>query len=302
MSDYDRLVTHLTAQGVLKESVRPLHPGPVLDDMGGLLLDTKHGLTFGGQRVDATPRRLADLLSAGDARGWHVADRAAAEDLIREGRDPVLYRAVRDVFPARLTATNVIRADLVLYESGTLPGGEPYRSIGHWNPPAQLEIFQILTGQMAILVAGESCGGYRFAYVQVCAAGDTVTVPLGAWHVSYVVDGQAAVFNVYADLDGTADEGQTGKYQRGTSVGITLRRDAGGLRAVATPDARHIWNELTDPPRADWLSEWMLGSDSLADLHLHASERHWETLMKAALEAHAQDWAVQRGLPARILP
>ena len=59
--------------------------------------------------------------------------------------------------------------------------------------------------------------GRRFANFQVCRPGDTVAVPLGGvWHVSYVLDGPAAVFNISANLNGlVTNSNHDDKYRRG---------------------------------------------------------------------------------------
>jgi hypothetical protein len=140
--------------------------------------------------LSLTTRRVADLLDPAACR-WVAGDRGLLAPVL----DRVLYQAHRDVFPPVLVNGRCWRSDLVRYEPGTLPTGELHRSLGHWNSPAQYEVFETVTGTVLMIVAT------RLGPVthQVCRPGDLVAVPMGAWHLTYVLDGPAFVFNVYAD-------------------------------------------------------------------------------------------------------
>src|SRR6185437_509380 len=119
-----------------------------------------------------------DLLPVEGAGGPDVflADREAALAAVAGGADPVLYRAWRGVLPPRESTPPAERdagpgslawlADLVVYQDGTLPGGEPFRSTGHWNPDGQLEVFQALSGRVLIVAAGVGATGQRYVQYQ----------------------------------------------------------------------------------------------------------------------------------------
>jgi len=253
-----RLLAYLESRGVLAAPLQSADLVALFDECPSFVLTADGTSAFDGRTLLTTPRHLSDLLTAGGDQPAHLADRRAAQAAIDEGHDPLLYRAVRDVFPPRAIADCSVRADLVIYEPGTLPGGEPHRSIGHWNLLPQLEVFQFLTGRMAFVVVGETAGGRRFVYFQVCRPGDTVAVPLGAWHVSYVLDGPAAVFNISANLNGpVTNSNHDDKYRRRAPVGVTLRRRGESVQLVSTPDTQQAWGDPVQPPRADWLTGWL---------------------------------------------
>lgn len=295
-----RLLAHLESRGVLAGPLQSVDPVALFDECPSFGLTADGALAFDGHTLLTTPRHLTDLLTAGGDQPVHLVDRRAAQAAIDEGHDPLLYRAVRDVFPPRAIADYSVRADLVVYEPGTLPGGEPHRSIGHWNLLTQLEVFQFLTGRMAFIVVGETAGGRRFVYFQVCRPGDTVAVPLGGvWHVSYVLDGPAAVFNISANLNGlVTNSNHDDKYRRGAPVGATLRRREESVQLVSTPDMQQAWGDPVGPPRADWLTGWLPAGQSLAGMHLNASAAKWADLATAILDAYQREWPVTDGFPS----
>jgi hypothetical protein len=138
-----------------------------------------------------------------------LADAATARSLLDRGVDPQLYRAYRDVVAPRpkpgqisgvAAGADAWFADLVVYSAATVAGGpELGRSLGHWNTPAQLELFQCLTGRVLMLHTNTDERGRRTLDVQVCVAGDHVVIPFGAWHLTAVLDAPAVVFNIYTD-------------------------------------------------------------------------------------------------------
>jgi hypothetical protein len=271
----------------------------------GLQLGPDCDLMAFGQPCRAETRRLTDLLTAGAGDGLFFASRPALDAAVGAGRDPVLYYAYRDVLPRRDLATGerlaagdpaserargagYMFADLVVYQPGVLPGGELFRSTGHWNLPAQLEIFQTLTGTVIMLVAGHRADGAPFLCERVCGPGEVIAVPPGAWHVSYVLDGPAAVFNVAADLGSggpTAPPPQAGarlepgKYQRAEAVPVTLVRDGTICRRAGRLGG---WMTSADDPDTTWARPFVDRAGSLADLHLHGSVATLAALARAA--------------------
>jgi hypothetical protein len=281
--------------------------------VSGITLAPGGELTAFGRRCHPQERRLTDLLNAGGEAGLYFADRSALEAAHGAGYDPVLYRAFRDFLPPRNISDGQCRpagtpgyenargsgymfADLIVYQAGTLPGGEFFRSTGHWNLPWQLEIFQTLVGRVLMLVGGRDSQGRRFLYGQVCGPGEVIVVPFGVWHVSYVLDGPAVVFNVTTDLAARVDEHDAaavrqgpGKYCRAAPIAVTACRCDSRYCIVSSPAARR-WGPLVGAPGANWMRPFLAAMDSLADLHLYASPSVLASLQCAALRAYRSDW------------
>ncbi|WP_236796406.1 hypothetical protein [Amycolatopsis sp. GM8] len=291
----DVVIRHLQALGSLEAETGPSLPLGIT----GVRLEPDGSLSLDGRNLVMTERRLSDLLDV-DPGIRYLADPDAASELYRSGQDPVLYRAVRRFLPSRsLTsrdlvvagnddeARGLLTADLVVYEPGVLPGGEPFRSTGHWNLPGQLEIFEVLSGRIAMLVAGRNRSGEAFAYVQICPAGTTMAVPFDIWHVSYVLDGPAVVFNVSARLQEAGLAAGTDKYHRAKAVGLTLKRD---LTVVGDDDAFREWGTPGGAPATDWFTDLLAPGQSLADLHVHGSPEQLSTVVRTALDAYDEGW------------
>jgi hypothetical protein len=220
----------------------------------------------------------------------------------------VLYHALRDFLPPREKASKRcvpagtpehaaadsrahLFADLVVYQPGTLPGDEPFRSTGHWNLPGQLEIFQTLTGRVLMLVGGQTRDGRPFLYEQVCGPGDLMAVPFGIWHVTYVLEGPAAVFNLTTEVgdagEVSAHPGEE-KYRRASPIDVTVCRRSGRHEYVG--EGLRSWGPPLGAPRTDWLQSLLAPGESLADLHLYASPSRLAALQRLAWEAYGRCW------------
>ncbi|CAO5174588.1 Glucose-6-phosphate isomerase [Frankia sp. AiPs1] len=238
-----------------------------------------------GAAPDPPSRRFLSHLLHGDAGASRphtvFADRRQVETALEAGEDPLLYEAYRDVAPAR----HGWRADLVVYQPGTLPDGQPHRSIGHWNPPTQLEIFQILSGTTLMLVAGHRPDGSRYVHQVTTRAGDVTVVPFGAWHLTYVLDGPAAVFNIYTDIHLDPDDAHSrqddAKYRRAAAPGLVIVRDGETVLPVTAMDSQRDDDLPPLPELPPWPGSWprRIG---LADLHRHASQDDWAALIRTA--------------------
>jgi hypothetical protein len=272
-----------------------------------------------GERCAPAYRSLSDLLGT----GAYLADRAAVAARHGQGYDPVLYHAFRDFLPPRekgsgrcvaagtpahdrAQSRDHLFADLVVYQPGILPGGEPFRSTGHWNLPGQLEIFQTLTGRVLMLVGGHTYDGRPFLYEQVCGPGEVMVVPFDIWHVTYVLDGPAVVFNLTTEVSGSpgrvdAHPGEE-KYHRASPIAITARRDEERHDFVGSPDGWCTWGRPAGAPRTDWLRSFLAPGDSLADLHLYASPARLAALERMAQHAYRLSWPYDGGFtsPAGI--
>lgn len=261
---------------------------------------------------------LSDLLDAGGDHELYFADRRAL-DASCPVYDPVVYRAVRSFLPCRdkdrelcvspgappdseNTRRRDMFADLIVYQQGTLPGDEPFRSTGHWNLPGQLEIFETLTGRVLMLVGGQVRDGRPFLYEHICGPGDKMVVPFAVWHVSYVLEGPAAVLNITTDASDSigkcgkvvADPGPE-KYQRAGPIAVTARRRGSDHDFVGSPQAFDQWGRPIGSPRRDWLKSSLTMDESLADLHLYASPSRLASIERAAWGAYEGQWPLNEG-------
>jgi hypothetical protein len=212
-----------------------------------------------------TSRSLSDLLDHYRSPGRPVF---LTDSVLRHAgnSDPLLYTAWRDVLPPRQAAGTDWFADLVIYQPGELPGGELHRSTGHWNSPAQLEVFQTVTGRTLMITAWRDSGGSPVLRYQECGPGGLAAVPFGAWHLTLVLDGPAAVFNLYCDLPGagpadplpaaTARRAATcdqEKYRSGPAVEITARRADRGFTLIGSECGLRTWGPGEPAGEPGWL-------------------------------------------------
>lgn len=282
---------------------------------GDLLVD---GIARGG-----TARRLSDLLSGipedGRTASVHLADVAAARAAVARGDNPVLYRAYRDVLPPRakrrahgLTGSASIDywfADLVIYQSGELPGSQELaRSIGHWNTAAQLEVFQCLSGRVLLLSSERDVPGQRGLRYQMCGPGDIAIIPLGAWHLTAVLTGPAAVFNIYTDTH-TLAHGHTSrdtawhdqlKYHSRAAVKIAVIRKGEGIALTGAPGELWTYSPILRVSAPDWARS-LLEPEGLAAFYQHAADTELAQFLRQAL-THAQEPHVQLAVTTTVIP
>lgn len=205
-------------------------------------------------------RRLSDLLACHRSPGRPVF---LTDSVLRHAgtSDPVLYTAWRDILPPRQAAGTEWFADLVVYQPGELPGGELHRSTGHWNSPAQLEVFQTVTGRTLMITAWRDDEGRPLLRYQECGPGGLAAVPFGAWHLTLVLDGPAAVFNLYCDLPGAGPAAaarhgaarELDKYQSGPAVEITARRAGRGFTLVGSERGLSTWGPGDPAAEPGWV-------------------------------------------------
>jgi hypothetical protein len=201
--------------------------------------------------------------------------------------ETALYIAHRDVVPPRAKAwrpgaeraPSYWYADLVVYNPGRLPTGEPFRSIGHWNPPGQLEAFEVIAGEVTLLVAGLDGQAKPYLYEVALGTSSICSLPPGAWHVTYVTSGRAVVFNVYTERGRShADVGQAreSKYRWRKPVDVTLVD--GNLTFGANAQ---LWTASRREPPARWERFGFLGEESIAGWFTRSSP---EALAAAELD------------------
>ncbi len=231
-------------------------------------------------RGPGTDRRLSGLLDHHRSPGRAVF--LTEEALRRAGNsDPVLYTAWRDVLPPKLSSGTEWFADLVIYQPGELPGGELYRSTGHWNSPAQLEVFQTVSGRTLMITAWRDSDGDPVLRYQECGPGGLAAVPFGAWHLTLVLDGPAAVFNLYCDLPGASPAGSAAaarnpatceqeKYRSGPAVEITARRAGHGFTLTGSARGLRTWGPGKPAAEPGWLRA-VIGEEPLSALFATAA-------------------------------
>ncbi|WP_229399920.1 hypothetical protein [Micromonospora okii] len=206
------------------------------------------------------------------------------------GNDQLLYTAHRDVLPRRHAFGSDWFADLVEYQPGVLPGGELHRSTGHWNTPAQLEVFQALTGRTLMITAWRTAAGQPALRYQECPAGALAVIPFGGWHLTLVLDGPATVFNFYTDLPAAGHppaervDLDADKYRRAPAVEITAVRVGDEFQLTGAGLA--AWGTAQQAVEPTWLRQ-ALGGASLPEFY--------RTAEGSALAALA--WHAHRHLP-----
>jgi hypothetical protein len=316
------IVTHLHEQGILdqRRGAGPRVSSRERLDLGveGVVHSPELGLLVDDRVCVGKERRLTHILRAGGPGSTgppaYFPDIRVLEEACRDGYDPVLYEAYRDIFPprhkrsgelvkplvasgGRCASEDFWYADLVVYQAGTLRDGEPFRSTGHWNAPAQLEIFETLTGRVLMIMGGQDLGGRPYACYQICRAGDMAVVPFGAWHLTYCLDGPAAVFNVYTDtatIPGThtsraAANAEDLKYRTDRPLELASVRSGAGVGFVGSAYglADHSSPERITTP--NWIRPH-LTPGALAELYLFGASDDLGGLEQAAHEAHASGY------------
>lgn len=253
-------------------------------------------------------RHLRDLLTGADANGSvYLANPDEVRALLHRGIDPQLYLAYRDIAAPRpktgqpidgAEGTHAWFADLVVYTAANL-GRSPElgRSLGHWNTPAQVEIFQCLSGRVLMLHTNIDDDGKSTMDYHVCRAGDHVVIPFGAWHLTVVLDAPAAVFNIYTDV---ADllTGHTSreavdsdlKYRVAPAPELTIARTASKISVVGS--SRELAERFLRRGESPSWAEALLMPSGLAAFYLHAPAAEL-----ARLEEHAAHFG-HRPVPA----
>jgi hypothetical protein len=133
-----------------------------------------------------------------------------------------------------------------------------------------------------MLTAIEGPSGPQVRY-QECDPGDLAAVPFGAWHLTLVLDGPAAVFNLYTDVPGLAQVGHSSraaakeprlKYAR-PPLALTALADGDGYRLSGA-------DELVAAARAAEPPSW-IGTADLPGFFTAASATELRALTRRAL-------------------
>lgn len=290
----------------------PARTYTALAPAAGGAADDAAALTSLARSRQGDTKRLTDILPAGVGPAPDHLDAQLLRDC-REttGIDPVLYDAWRDILPARRTSLaagtsgdGFWYADLVCYRGGTLTDGQPVRSRGHWNAPGQVELFQTLTGRTLMIVALRTPAGREHAAAVVCEPGHVCAVPRGAWHVTYVLEGPALVFNIYTDTDqdprgarGAALDPSV-KYHRAPPPALAARRKQGGsVQVVATSTLDGMRTERHVQPDtgqcAQWAHRWIPEGGGLVHLYQHGGDDALAALATAICSDPAAGWPLR---------
>ncbi len=264
-------------------------------------------LLVGNVVRESIARRLSDLLSAhpqnASTASVHLVDVDAARAAVARGDDPMLYRAYRDALPPRAKpgargiepGTNYWFADLVIYPGGELPGSrELARSIGHWNTPAQLEVFQCLSGRVLMLYSERDTAGRLSLRYQLCGPGDLAAIPFGAWHLTAALNGPAAVFNIYTDAETLAhnhtsrDAAQRHqlKYHSKATIKIVVIQIDERIALTGEPATLQTYPPTRQVSAPQWVRN-QLEPAGLAAFYQHASDTELARFLRHAL-IHAQ--------------
>lgn len=156
--------------------------------------------------VDAV--RASDLLRLADAGAAYVHHvEELRTQVLRE--NPVLYWPRRGVQHRSIEGgghhTTGWRADEIRYEHGALDTGEAVRSLGHWNPDNQVEVFEVIEGRVLMLAAPR---GESQVLASIYAPGERCALPPGLFHVTYSPWEPSTVFNIY-NTTGPRHDGDT---------------------------------------------------------------------------------------------
>jgi hypothetical protein len=207
---------------------------------------------FSGEfsRCHGQQRHVSDLLKLADL--GTVLD---PDDLRLAGsHERILYCAHRDLVLEDASEDEAVAAwplDCVCFTGGTLSTGEFIRSIGHWNPPDEWEIFAVVQGKVFMVVQSR---GSSQVHVLSCVQGETYALLPGCWHTSYAPIANTIVVNRYSTSDGPEPSGPEKYRGRVTSPLLTLidaPDSATEIRAIRTRKTAPIplvWNERSDVP------------------------------------------------------
>lgn len=174
-------------------------------------------------------KRLGDVLAAAEKAEPAYRPYFQSEERLRDeaSGDHVLYRARRDIERAFADVGRrcTWRIDQLEISADDLPSGELNRSVGHWNPADQVEVFQIDEGAVVMVLASP---GASSVSVLRCPQGSLVALRPEMWHLTYAVEGRAVVSNIYSQ----SAEKRGAKYFTRSPVRVGVRRGSNGIEVV----------------------------------------------------------------------
>lgn len=207
--------------------------------------------------------RLADVVRAAAHAAPELrpvfVDPDAVQRAVKAGEDVALYVATRDLLPPLIVErrSRVWRLDRVAYSGDDLPGSECNRSVGHWNPANQYEVFEVVSGRVLILSARS---GDDLVTCNEAQRGSFVAIAPGSWHLTYAPYGPAIVDNAYSEpLHGRAD---AEKYFQRAPLPVTVRRQGKAIVGDARGRVTMHWTRCE--ARSLRLFELFRGRDSMS--------------------------------------
>jgi hypothetical protein len=107
-----------------------------------------------------------------------------------------LYLSSRNILTRKINSIDFYM-DLIVYNSSrnVLPGLTLNRSLGHENDLNELEVFQILDGEIISIFKNSD----NVFYYGIFSKGDYFETPPGWFHCTYVFIGPAVIANFYCD-------------------------------------------------------------------------------------------------------
>jgi len=169
---------------------------------------------------------FSDLLEKARGSGVHIAPLCDGEQFTD---NPVLYRADRNVQVQRTGIGEFWHADHVHYSAGSMPNGEPIRSIGHWNRADQAEIFQVTSGRVVMVVVLPESP--HTVFMATYHPGEWCVMPFGVYHITYSPWVESSVFNISCESAPAAGD----KYARRPAPDVLLTMKAGTISVEAPP-------------------------------------------------------------------
>lgn len=122
----------------------------------------------------------------------------------REFPSRPLYMSMRNVTNRTLEDGTELYVDVILYNGQTvLPSPVQNRSLGHANDIHELEVFQVLEGEIVSVFIDP--GDISTRYIGVFGKNQVYAVPPGWFHCTYISQGPAVVANFYCHAFWKAD-------------------------------------------------------------------------------------------------
>ncbi|MGB7922427.1 MAG: cupin domain-containing protein [Pyrinomonadaceae bacterium] len=309
----DELLRYHAARGTLRNIDKSEIRKPLVKlSSDGKFFWDGFGIGLLSYYIQPEPKKLSQLAGWDSGKTHPHEIYALALDKLKRaysaGYNPVLYEAYRDLFPPRPVPSKPIsnkdsnfsggalnpsqrlwRIDAVNYHEGVLPGGELFRSTGHWNPIEQVEIFQVLDGKVFLIFGGRSVDGRNYAFGFALERDEIVVCPPGAWHITYVIAGHALVLNIYMQESFGASTDEPGESKYHALAPLEIAVGVGGRLSVG-PGTSSEYQEiiLANPSSKIYFQD--LFADSLARMYLEGADSAFSRIEERIAELYQAGW------------